>query len=69
MSSQCIFKDDKGDQCPEMIETGLFCTKHGGEAGKPYTADETPAKSTGGGGGSGGLSIMGRTGVVYQRED
>jgi hypothetical protein len=70
MSSQCVF-NDKGVQCPEMVDTGLFCTKHAGvEQGKPYTADETPAKKEGGGGGGGGggWSILGRTGVVYQKE-
>lgn len=68
MSSQCIFKDDKGEQCPEMVDTGLFCTRHSGEAsGKPYTANETPVKRTGGG--AGGWSILGRKGVVYQRKD
>lgn len=71
MSSQCIFKDDKGEQCSEMVDTGLFCTRHAGtESGKPYTANEIPVKRTGGGGGvSGGWSILGRRGVVYQRKD
>ena len=67
MSSQCIFKDEKGAQCPEMVDTGLFCTRHSGtESGKPYTANETPVKRTGG---PGGWSILGRKGVVYQRKD
>ena len=67
MGSQCVFKDN-GVQCTEMVATGLFCTKHAGvEQGKPYTADETPVKKEGGGGG-GGWSILGRTGVVYQKE-
>ena len=67
MSSQCVF-NDKGVQCTETVTMGLFCTKHAGaEPGKPYTADETPAKKERGGGG-GGWSIIGRTGVVYQKE-
>jgi hypothetical protein len=69
MSIRCVFKNDKGEQCSNMVETGVLCAVHiEGQPETPNAANETPTKS-GGGGGSGGWSILGRTGVVYQRED
>lgn len=70
MSHQCIHKGDDGEQCPAMVDTGLFCATHAVE-------DSKPAPGRGGGGGGGGLnksrlfgesSLLRRMGVVYHHE-
>ena len=71
MSNRCIHKDTNGEQCPVMVETGLFCETHAAEAGKA-------APRPGGGGGGGGFgggggrgfreSIFRKLGVVYHHE-
>ena len=63
MSIRCVFKNDRGEQCEKMVDTGVLCMEHA-EAEKP--ADPWAAKA---GGGGGGWSIFGRTRVVYQKED
>jgi hypothetical protein len=68
MSSRCVHKDENGEQCPLMAETGLFCETH--------TAAENKAAArpkAGGGGGGGGRSmfresIFKKMGVVYHHE-
>lgn len=65
MSIRCVFKNDRGEQCEKMVDTGVLCVEHA-EAEK--LADPGAAKA-GGGGGGGGWSIFGRTRVVYQKED
>jgi hypothetical protein len=69
MLRQCVFITADGQTCPNKAETGLFCAEHA-----PAQASEkptTPAKTDkpGGVGGGSGWSILGRTGVVYQKKD
>jgi hypothetical protein len=70
MSNRCIHKDDKGEQCPLMVETGLFCETHSVEGSKA----KARRGGGGGGGGGGGLggkfgeSLIRRIGVVYHHE-
>jgi hypothetical protein len=69
MSNRCIHKDNNGEQCPVMVETGLFCETHAVE-------DSKPARRGGGGGGGlhnksrlfGESSLLRRMGVVYHHE-
>ena len=63
MSIHCVFKDDKGEQCSKMIDTGVLCAEH---AEAERLADQKAAKPGGGGGGGWGMF---RTGVVYQKID
>ena len=64
MSSRCVHKDEKGEQCPLMAETGLFCERHTAEENKP-----APRRGGGGGGGSSFReSIFRKLGVVYHHE-
>jgi hypothetical protein len=67
MSSRCVHKNEQGEQCPLMAETGLFCETH--------TAAENKAavRPKAGGGGGGGRSmfresIFKKMGVVYHHE-
>ena len=70
MDRQCVFVSVDGQRCPNKAAAGLYCAEH-----RPAQSNEKPAASTktskpsGGGGGGGGWSIMGRTGVVYQKVD
>jgi len=64
MSKQCIHKETDGQQCPLMVETGLFCKTHSVEASKVKPRREGPGPGWGSGGGS-GSSLLRYMGVVY----
>lgn len=66
MSNRCIHKDEKGEQCPLMAETGLFCDIH-------TVAESKAAPRPRGGGGGGGRnmfreSLFQRYGLQYHHE-
>jgi hypothetical protein len=65
MSNRCIHKDEKGEQCPLMVETGLFCATHIADNSKT-----APRPRAGGGGGGGRFRefIFRKLGVVYHHE-
>jgi len=66
MDRQCVFINAEGQTCPNEVRTGLFCAEHSqAQSNEKARAD----KPRGGAGGGGGWSIMGRTGVVYQKKD
>jgi hypothetical protein len=67
MGKRCIYKEGDGQQCPNSVESGLYCDTHSGEGNKAK-------RRRGGGGGPGwgpGISensLLRYMGVVYHHE-